>query len=159
MVIFIITVMWSVYIGMGLLSRRERRSMNSIATFNRHLAVLARTAPGHLPETTSGRPGPLGYHTRRPAAMSLAEVRLRRRRVLTILAAAASVTAALAFVGGGALLALHLVTDALLISYVVLLARGQQQAVEHRSKVVYLPPRQVVAVPAEPAAHLQRSAN
>jgi hypothetical protein len=163
MVIFIITVMWSVYIGMGLLSRRERRSMNSIATFNRHLAVLARTAPGRGGfDPVSGRTDhhARGYGRRMPG-MSLPEARRRRRQVLTALAAAASVTAALAFVGGGLFLAVHLVADALLGGYIVLLARSQQTVTERRSKVVYLPSRPVVAVPAEyaEAAYLQRSAN
>jgi hypothetical protein len=54
--------------------------------------------------------------------------------------------------------AVHLAADALLGAYVVLLARSQQTVTDRRSKVVYLPARPVVAVPAD-AAYLQRSAN
>jgi DNA-binding transcriptional ArsR family regulator len=155
MPIFIVFVLWSVYIGMGLVARRERRSMNSIATFNRHLAVLARTAPGPDIDPVSGRTAP--HHARRATGMNLVEARRRRRHVLTALAGVASVTAALAFVGGGLFVALHLLADAALAAYLVLLARNQHAAVERRAKVVYLPARPVVSR-VEPA-YLQRSAN
>jgi hypothetical protein len=164
--VFILAIAWSVYIGMGLVSARERRSMNSIATFNRHLAVLARTSPARPLNQASvqhtwpvaGVP-PASYRPVR-RGMTLAEARNRRRQVLTALAASASVSAALAFLGNPVLLALHLLVDALLAGYVYLLIRTQQAAVERRTKVVYLrrPVLPVLPVVPEPA-YLQRSAN
>jgi hypothetical protein len=166
--VFILAVMWSVYFGMWLLSRRERRSMNSIATFNKHLAVLGRTAPGRsvharTPTTgwdTPGRAGPMappvGYGPLH-GGMTLADARNRRRQMLTSLAAAASVTAGLAFLGGGPMLAVHLVADVMLAGYVVALVRSRQTVTDRRSKVVYLP-RQVTPVAPAPV-YLQRSAN
>jgi hypothetical protein len=164
--VFILAVMWSVYLGMWLLSRRERRSMNSIAAFNKHLAVLGRTSPGRsFPARATAAPARLvapplpGYAYRRAAGMTLTDARNRRRQVLTALAASASVTAALAFLAGGPMLVLHVGVDVVLAGYVVLLARAQQLAAGHRSTVVYLPrQRQVTAVAPEPA-YLQRSAN
>jgi hypothetical protein len=161
--VFILAVTWSIYLGMWLLSRHERRSMSSIVTFNKHLAVLARTSPG-----PAGEPGaePDRGLVDVPAAdaetvqsvprMSLAEARNRRRQVLTSLAAAASVTAALAFVGGPAMLVLHLIIDVLLVGYVVALIRVQQAGTEHRSTILYLPNQ---VSPAMAPAYLQRSAN
>jgi len=149
--VFILAVMWSVYIGMALLSRRERRSMNSIATFNKHLAVLARAAPAR----TGGSLPPA--YAPRPTGMTLTDARNRRRQILTALAAASSVTAAMAFFFGGVLVVLHVLVDLALGAYVVLLVRTQQAVVERRSKVVYLP-RPVTPVALEPA-YLQRSAN
>jgi hypothetical protein len=166
--VFILAIMWSVYLGMWLLSRRERRSLNSIATFHKHLAVLGRTAPGRSSgagrepgrrRSTMAHPGParprMGRSRR--GGMTLAEARSRRRQVVTVLAAGASVTAAAAFVAGGALLAVHLGFDVVLVGYLLLLANARQVAVERRSKVVYFP-RQVTPVAFEPA-YLRRSAN
>lgn len=146
MVVFILVVVWGVYLGMWLRSRRDRRSMSSISTFNKHLAVLGQTAPG------AARYGPAPLRAGVPAApvappiayaplkttMTLEDARNRRRQVLTTLTAAASVTAAMAVLGGGSMVALHLLVDALLVTYVVLLVRIQRTAVERRSKVVYL---------------------
>jgi hypothetical protein len=162
--VFILAVMWSVYLGMWLLSRRERRSLNSIATFNKHLAVLGRAAPARPGFTRASTgawdapvpPPPVRYGPLR-TGMTLVDARNRRRQVLTSLAAAASVTAALAFLAGGPMLVLHVTADVLLAGYTLLLIRAQRAVSERRSKVVYLP-RQVTPVAAE-TAYLQRSAN
>jgi hypothetical protein len=156
---FILAVMWSVYFGMGILSARERRSMNSIAAFNQHLAVLARTTPGRtVPGRPMPGPPPIRAYAPPPRRMSLSEARNRRRQMLTGLAAAASVTAVLAFVvGGPALVALHLLTDLLLVGYVAVLVRTHQPVADRRSTVLYLP-RAATSLMPEPL-YLQRSAN
>ena len=158
--VFILVVMWSVYFGMGLMSARERRSMNSIAAFHEHLDTLARAVPVR---SVPGRPLPgvpaeLTYVPPPRRGMTLAEARTRRRHMLTGLAAAASVTAALSFVfGGPAFLLLHLLTDALFVGYVVVLVRTRHTVPDRRSTVIYLPRPAPVLVP-EPV-YLQRSAN
>jgi hypothetical protein len=162
LLVFILVVMWSVYLGMGLVSARERRSMNSIATFNQHLAVLARTTPARTVPSrpVPGRP-PLPAYAPPQRGMTLAEARNRRRQMLTGLAVAASVTAALAVVGGFPFLVVHLVADAMLAGYVALLIRTRQPQVRRsqgrRSSVVYLPRLASPIVP-EPV-YLHRSAN
>jgi hypothetical protein len=160
--VFILIVMWSVYFGMGILSARERRSMNSIAAFNEHLAVLARTTPGRtvparqFPGAPSV-PAPYGYAPRR-RGMTLTDARNRRRHMLTGLAAAVSVTAALAVVVGGTpLVAAHLLADGFLVGYLGLLIHTRRPAPARRSTVIYLP-RPSAALMAEPV-YLQRSAN
>jgi hypothetical protein len=166
---FVLVVMWSVYLGLWLRSRHERRSMSSISTFNKHLAVLGRTSPGG-PIYGSGGPRP-GVRAAPPAppiayaplarGMTLTEARNRRRQVLTTLTAVASVTAAMAWFGGPFMVFLHVVTDLLLAGYLLLLVRARRMVLERRSKVVYLPQAMatpnVTAVPE--AAYLRRSAN
>jgi hypothetical protein len=157
--VFILVVMWSVYFGMGILSARERRSMNSIAAFNEHLAVLARTTPGRaVPSRQFPGAPPLPVYASRRRAMTLAEARNRRRQMLTALAATASVTAALAFVLGGPWpLAIHLLSDGLLVGYLAVLIHTRQPVPSRRSTVIYLP-RPATSLMAEPV-YLQRSAN
>jgi hypothetical protein len=168
-VVFILVVVWGVYLGMWLRSRRDRRSMSSISTFNKHLAVLGQTAPGSPrygpAPARSGLPAapaapPIAYAPLKPV-MTLADARNRRRQVLTTLTAVASVTAAMAVIGGGSMVVLHLLADVLLVTYVVLLARTQRVAAERRHKVVYLNrgghPATLAAM--GDTAYLRRSAN
>ena len=61
MVLFIIAVLWALYLVSWAKSRTEHRSVNSISTFNKHLSVLERTAPGRsaAPTRIAGSPVPL----------------------------------------------------------------------------------------------------
>lgn len=152
-VLVILAVSWSVYVVMWLLSRHERRSLNSIASFSKHLAILGRTPVGSAPAP----PVPAGPLAPVPAAMTLYDARTRRRRVLTALAAGASVTAAGAVVGGPPLVPLHVLADVLLLGYLLLLARTQQASPPRPGTVVPLP-RPAAPVAVEPA-YLRRSAN
>ena len=166
MLVFVVVIAWCIVLGKWLLSRRDRRSMNSISTFKKHLTVLGQTTPsGRV--YGSGTSRSLGVRSV-PAAppislvpahrpvMSIDEARNRRRQVLIALAGLASFTAVLAFVGGGPLLVVHLVTDVVLAGYVGLLVRSQKVAADRRAKVVYLP--SAAARGYEPVL-LQRSAN
>jgi hypothetical protein len=167
--VFILAVMWGLYLGMWLLARRDRRSMNSISTFNKHLAVLGRTTPGRLADDGSGiylstgvpavpQAPPITYGPLQ-RGMTLADARNRRRQVLTTLAAVASVTAAMAFFGGLPMLVLHLVADLLLGAYLVLLVRTQGAGAERHSPVIYLPQATPLPLVMPEAAYLRRSAN
>ena len=167
-VFLVVVVMWGVYLGMWLRSRRDRLSMRSISTFNKHLAVLGQAAPG------APRYGPAPARAGVPAAppappityaplkttMTLQDARNRRRQVLTTLAVVASVSAAMALIGGGSMVVLHLLADVLLVTYVVLLARTQRSAAERRNKVVYLRQSHPAALATvADGAYLRRSAN
>lgn len=167
MVLLILAVVWAVYLFTWVRARRDRRGVNSISTFSRHLSVLERTSPARsarsdglvsISSRPQGRPAPIypaaNYQPPR-AGMSLPEARRRRRNVLVALAAAALVTMVLIPFVGSFMIALQLLTDALLGTYVLLLAHKQRLAVERRDKVRYLP--HVGAT--EPAYLLQRSAN
>jgi len=93
-VLFVLAVIWAVYLASWVRSRSERRSVNSISSFNKHLSVLERTSPARQTGTTAARstvvyPG-YGPVMRRPAAMSRGEARRRRRDVLFVLAGVAA---------------------------------------------------------------------
>jgi hypothetical protein len=160
-VLFLLAVVWAVYLASWLRGRSEHRSVNSISSFSKHLSVLERTSPGHLGRspvvTGSANPATNLYAPRRTAGMSLSEARRRRRDVLFALGGAALVTLMLAVVAGGVFLWAHLLADALLAAYVVLLVRSQQLANERRAKVRYL--GGPVSMPNEAAYYLSQSAS
>lgn len=140
MLVYVVVIAWSVYLGMWLLSRRQRRSMNSISTFAKHLAVLGKATPaGRHPGLRGVPSAPPVRRVRSHWGMSLDDARNRRRQILTALAGAASLTAFAAFVAGGVFVPLHLLCDLLVVGYVGLLVRTQKLAADRRSKVVYLP--------------------
>ena len=163
MVLLVLAVVWTVYLFTWVRSRRDRRGVNSISTFSHHLSVLERTSPARpsgvlsISSRPQGRLAPIypavGYRPPR-ASMSLTEARRRRRNVLVGLAAAALLTMVLLPFLGSFVVVLHLLIDALLVTYVVLLLHNQRLAVERREKVRYLP--HVGAT--EPAYLLARSA-
>lgn len=164
MVLFILAVVWSVYLFTWFRARRERRGVNSISSFSRHLSVLERTSPARpgvsgTSSRTKARPEPIypsaHYVPPRPA-MSISAARRRRRNVLYALAGGALTSLILSPFLGTAMLALTIVLGVCFVSYVVLLARTQKLANERRDKVVYLP---VGHQQPEPQYLLQRSAN
>jgi hypothetical protein len=145
-VLFILAIVWAVYLGSWIRSRQENRGVNSITSFSKHLSVLERTSPARAgidaPHRMGvRRPTPIypavGYQPR--PTMSLAQARRRRKAVLQGLASAAVATLLLALVMGTPALVLHLLVDACLAGYVVLLARTQRLAAERKAKVRYLP--------------------
>jgi hypothetical protein len=162
-VLFILAVLWGVYLAQWVRSRRDRRGVNSISSFSKHLSVLERTSPARpglssfAPRST-GRPTPIfpaaNYLPPRPA-MTLSAARRRRRNVLYALAGAAVATLVLIPFMGSLLLVLHVLTDLTLVGYLGLLVRTQRLAAERRSKVRYLPGSSYT----EPQFLLQRSAN
>ena len=166
MLLFVVAVGWAIYIALWVRSRSERRGVNSISTFSKHLSVLERTSParigpgGNAERRPSGRPEPIfpaASYVPARAAMSLSDARRRRRNVLGALAAAAVVTLLLVPFAGSTMVLLQIVADVLLVGYIGLLIRTQRLAAERRVKVHYLP-RVAPATP-EPQLLLQRSAN
>jgi hypothetical protein len=166
-VLLILAVVWTVYLFTWLRARRDRRGVNSISSFSRHLSVLERTSPtriggSSLAGRSPGRPTPIypavGYVAPRPA-MSLDAARRRRRNVLYVLAGAAVTSMVLIPFMGSLMVVLHLLIDVLLAGYVVLLVRTQRLAAERRDKVRYLPQPSAMAPVAERQYALQRSAN
>jgi hypothetical protein len=150
--LFLVAVGWAIYLASWLRSRAEQRNVNSISSFNKHLSVLERTSPSR-----SASPG---YEpSLRSPSMSLQAARKRRRDVLFALAGVALVTMVAAVVGGGGFVWIHLLTDALLAGYVVMLARAQRLAVERRTKVRYLAPTASASVAVERPYLLTRSAS
>ena len=154
MLLIILAVVWAVYIISWARSRTEHRSVNSISTFNKHLSVLERTTPGRssAPTRIAGSPAPqrgnvslarpafapTAYRSTGGIGMSRRQARERRKNVLFALAGATLVTLALTVLLGGPFLYLQLLSDALLVGYVALLAQTQRMAVGRQSKVHYL---------------------
>lgn len=166
MLLFLVAVGWAIYVAAWVRSRSERRGVNSISTFSKHLSVLERTSParvgpgGNGERRPVGRPEPIfpaASYVPARAAMSLPDARRRRRNVLAALAGAAVLSLVLIPFAGSTMLVLHLAADVLLAGYVVLLVRTQRLAAERRVKVHYLP--HVGSSAPEPQLLLQRSAN
>jgi hypothetical protein len=149
MVVLILAGLWAfVLVPPWLRNRSEGRPADSISSFRHQLSVLQRSNPTH-PHAFHGRPV-------MPFAMTRAAARRRRRDVLFVLAAAAVITLALGALLGGVVLYVNFVIDAMLVAYVVLLARAQRLAIERDMKVRYLPQR---AGSPEPALLLRRTGN
>lgn len=167
MLLFLVAVGWAIYVAAWVRSRGERRGVNSISSFSKHLSVLERTSParvgpgGSIDRRPAGRPEPIfpaaSYNPAR-ASMSLADARRRRKNVLYALAGAALATLVLIPFAGSTMVLLHIVADLLLAGYVGLLIRTQRLAAERRVKVHYLP-TVATATSSEPQLLLQRSAN
>jgi hypothetical protein len=171
-VLFIVAMLWALYLVSWAKSRTEHRSVDSISTFNKHLSVLERTTPGRssAPTRIAGSPVPqrAGASLARPAfaptnyrpagsVMSRRQARERRKNVLCLLAGAAVVTLTATVFVGGPMLYLQLLTDLLLVGYVVALVQMRRLAEERQQKVRYLP-----TAPERPASQplaLHQSAN
>lgn len=140
MVLLILAAVWAaVLLPPWLQTRRAAHPASSVVDFRQQLKVLDRAGQ----PLTPGAP-------RRPmmrTGMDIAEVRRRRRDVLTTLVAAAGLTMALALAFGGTVWLLQLSVDAALLGYVALLLQVQQPVRPVADNVRYLPTRQ--APPAE----------
>jgi hypothetical protein len=159
--LFLLAVAWAMFALSWIRSRSDRRGVNSISSFSKHLSVLGRatpvsySAPGPRPQGTNTPIVPI-YAAPPRATMSLAEARRRRRTVLMGLSGLTLFTLVLVPFGGTMMLLLFLLTLSLLAGYVVLLSRTQKLAAERRAKVHYLPS----SPPAVDAAfYLQHSVN
>jgi hypothetical protein len=165
--LFLVAVGWAIYVAAWVRSRGERRGVNSISSFSKHLSVLERTSParvgpgGSADRRPVGRPEPIfpaASYVPARASMSLSDARRRRKNVLYALAGAAVATLVLIPFMGSAMVLLHIVADVLLVGYIGLLIRTQRLAAERRVKVHYLPTMSATSTP-EPQFLLQRSAN
>jgi hypothetical protein len=152
-IVFLIA-MWVAVLAAPVLQNRGSgtKGGDSIKTFQRQLATLERTSPYRSASArTTGRPRgsrpvPLAGPVRRPLTASQVAAQ-RRRHVFIALAGSVLVTLALAVVAGGWFVALHLLADALFVTYVVLVLRTVRLAAEREMKVAFLPHRESVAAP------------
>lgn len=144
-VLVILAVLWAVVLVPPLLrSRSEARRSDSVGDFTYRLGVLSKTG-GHstsVPRRAGTRPArPVGAPGA-PAYRPTTAAQRRRRDVLLTLAVGAMLTLGLAAgTGLGAVWVVHLLIDALLLVYVVALARMRSVAGERHAKVAYLPNR------------------
>jgi hypothetical protein len=133
-------------------SRVEGRPADSIKQFHRHLRVLNGTEPHGYSRALTAQVGspvvtaPMSYRTSMRSSAELRRRRTieRRRNVLFSLAGGAVFTLLLALVGVPSMLALHLITDALLAGYVGMLAYMRSVAAEKEMKLRYLPQQRVL---------------
>jgi hypothetical protein len=160
--LFLLAVAWAMFALSWIRSRSDRRGVNSISSFSKHLSVLGRATPVGYNAPVYQGPGstmpltPVPYAPTRSSSMSLADARRRRRTVLMGLSGLTLFTLVLVPFGGTMMLLAFLFTAALLAGYVVLLLRTQKLAAERRAKVHYLPS----SPPAVDAAfYLQHSVN
>jgi hypothetical protein len=134
-----LAVVWAiVLLPEGLKRLSSVRNGDSIRSFNHQLTSIGRRGGSVTPTRSLSSPaGPasssnvidLRPRDRRPASRPVpAHVRKRRQEVLTVLGASAVLTLLAAVAFGGPFLLLHLLADALLIGYVVLLNQVTQQA-------------------------------
>jgi hypothetical protein len=153
-----LAVVWAiVLLPEGLKRLSSVRNGDSIRSFNHQLSSLGRR--GSSGPTRSGsnvidlRSRSAGPVAGRPAAARPAvpaHVRKRRQEVLTVLGAAAVLTLLCAVAFGGFFLLLHLVADALLITYVVLLNQAANQAPARRPVTARPTPDRGSVGPARP---------
>ncbi len=102
------------------------------------------TAPAR--QAHPGNPGPANQSA--GARVGSEQARIRRRNVLVGLAGLAAITLVGVFtVGGGAIIALHLFADALLLGFVMLLVQYQREIELERTRnlPVYAQPRERLA--------------
>jgi len=141
-----LAVVWAVVLLPEVLRKLSGlRGSDTIRSFNQQLAVLDRSgnrrADRSLAPASPSNVIDLGSRNRRAAAPAARPVspavRRRRQEVLTVLGSAALLTLLCTVAFGGAFLALHLLADALLVGYVVALARVSQQAPAARPAVRY----------------------
>lgn len=161
-------IMWGIYIGSWLWSRARLRSVDSVAAFEKNLAVLERTLPAHARrqrlravasgERALGASDPILHRVPVTVAalseldrmremgwrvsMTLADARRRRRQVILSLLAAVAATAVPAVLWGGLFVLLHAGVVVLLFAYVGLLIRIQRISRERQEKVRYIAVRQ-----------------
>jgi len=143
-VLLILLVLWVVVLAPPVVRylSGERRSVDSVGSFNETLSVLGRTH-GTREEVRGPR--------------QVTPAQRRRREILFGLIGAVVGSFALAVVLGGVFLwGLQLLVDVLLGAYVVLLVQFKQRSLERESKVRYLPARRD---PVRELAALRRTAS
>jgi len=169
--LLILAVVWAVVlVPPWLRSRADARPADSISAFRHRLTVLERTGPvgtRRVPMMAQ-RPDVAGYVpvARRPAprsqmaAMSSrARTQRRRRDIFVGMVAAMATSLVLGFIPSLRILwVVHLLVDAMFVTYVALLVHMRNQAAEREMKVRFLPQRLPARTP-EPALLLRRSAH
>ena len=170
MLLLILAVVWAVVlVPPWLRSRADARPADSISAFRHRLTVLERTGPvgTHRAPLMAHRPDVHGFVpiARRPSArpqMGTMNARVRtqrRRRDIFVGMLAAMVTSlVLGFIPSLRILwVVHLLVDAMFVTYVALLVHMRNQAAEREMKVRFLPQHLGTRSP-EPALLLRRSA-
>jgi len=173
-VLVVLAVLWAAFfLWPYLKGKTNGRSADSIGDFSYRLGVIGKTN-GHQPRRRRPRsPIPVGISpVRSLAAVSQPAVprphlgapvrtggmtrgQRRRRDVLLVLGSAVVASLLLALLGGTPMFwGIQLLTDLLLVAYVLLLVRMQQLAQERRVKLRYLPQR-----PPAPALAMRRTAS
>ena len=172
MLLLILAVVWAVVlVPPWLRSRADARPADSIGAFRHRLTVLERTGPvgtrrvpmlSHRPEThgfvpIARRPAPRG--TQMAAMSSRARTQRRRRDIFVGMLAAMVTSLVLGFVPSLRILwVVHVLVDAMFVTYVSLLVHMRNQAAEREMKVRFLPQHLGSRSP-EPALLLRRSAH
>lgn len=167
-----LAVVWAIVLLPEVLRKLSGlRGADTIRSFNQQLAVLDRSgqrrrADRGLAPATHSNVIDLGTRSRRPVAPAPRPVhpavRRRRQEVLTVLGSAALLTLLCTVAFGGPFLVLHLLADALLVAYVVALARLSQAApVERRTVRTFAGPDRIHAATVRPTvpAPARRIAN
>jgi hypothetical protein len=150
-IVFLIA-MWVAVLAAPVLQNRGSgtKGGDSIKTFQRQLATLERATPYQSGTARMGGPTRNAPKTARVARQPLSGAQLaaqRRRNALVVLVGMVVATLVGAVVVGGWFVALHVLADALLITYVVLVLRTVRLAAEREIKVAFLPHRQSGAEP------------
>lgn len=172
MVLLILAVIWAaVLVPPMLRARAESSPVDSIGAFRRQLSVLQRTAPAagsaehriapYTPPPSAQPPAHVVRSSERAHRISRTQARHRRRQVFLGLVAAVPVSVLGAVVSGGIAWLVPVMVTALLITYVGLLLRARNLAVEREMKVRFLPnaPSAGMGSSLSPELALRRSAN
>jgi hypothetical protein len=169
--LLILAVVWAVVlVPPWLRSRADARPADSISAFRHRLTVLERTGPvgtrrvplmAHRPEVAgfvpiARRPAP---RTATSSMNAKARTQRRRRDIFVGMLAAMVTSLVLGFIPSLRILwVVHLLVDAMFVTYVSLLVHMRNQAAERDMKVRFLPQRLPGRSP-EPALLLRRSAH
>ena len=171
MLLLILAVVWAaVLVPPWLRSRADARPADSISAFRHRLTVLERTGPvgtrrvplmphrsdvaGYVPIARQSAP-----RTQMAATSSRARTQRRRRDIFVGMLAAMVTSLVLGFIPSLRILwVVHLLVDAMFVTYVAALVHMRNQAAERDMKVRFLPQRLPTRTP-EPALLLRRSAH
>jgi hypothetical protein len=171
--LLILAVVWAVVlVPPWLRSRADARPADSIGAFRHRLHVLERTGPvgtrrapmaaarpdmaGFVP--VAQRPGP--RTTAMSATSARARTQRRRRDIFVGMLAAMATSLVLGFVPSLRILwVVHLLVDAMFVTYVALLVHMRNQAAERDMKVRFLPGRLPGRAPEPATLLLRRSAH
>ena len=171
MLLLILAVVWAaVLVPPWLRSRADARPADSISAFRHRLTVLERTGPVGTRRVPlmAHRPDVAGYvpvarrpvaRTQMAAVSSRARTQRRRRDIFVGMLAAMVTSLVLGFIPSLRILwVVHLLVDAMFVTYVALLVHMRNQAAERDMKVRFLPQGLQARTP-EPALLLRRSAH